>query len=277
MEYSIQEVARAAATTSRTLRHYDSIGLVTPSRVGHNGYRYYDDRALVRLQRVLLLRELGLGLDRIAEVLAAQDEAATAAPATAHAGAASHGESPGETASEAAILAAHRDLLVRERDRVSRQIAAVERTISALSTPEHDTLLEVHMFDGFDHTAHRDEVIERWGSGAYETSDAWWRTLSKTEQGDWMSDVQALNSAWIAAHTAGAAASSPEAQQLAARHIDWLRSVPGTPAGDAFTPYVQGLGEMYVADDRFAANYGGTAGARFVRDALAHYVATAAR
>jgi len=54
VEWSIQDVARSAGTTSRTLRHYDDIGLLPPSRVGGNGYRYYDEDALVRLQRILL-------------------------------------------------------------------------------------------------------------------------------------------------------------------------------------------------------------------------------
>ena len=69
MEWSIQQIAKLAGTTSRTLRHYDDIGLLAPSSVGGNGYRYYDQAALVRLQRILLLRELGLGLPQIAEVL----------------------------------------------------------------------------------------------------------------------------------------------------------------------------------------------------------------
>ena len=58
--------ARSAGTTSRTLRHYGAVGLLEPSRIGGNGYRYYDEEALVRLQRIL---ELGLGLPAIAEVL----------------------------------------------------------------------------------------------------------------------------------------------------------------------------------------------------------------
>ena len=74
MDWSIQEVARLAGTTSRTLRHYDDVGLVPPSRIGSNGYRYYDADALVRLQRVLLLRELGLGIPAIAEVLEGQQD-----------------------------------------------------------------------------------------------------------------------------------------------------------------------------------------------------------
>ncbi len=68
-DWSIQEIARLAGTTSRTLRHYDDIGLLPPSRIAPNGYRHYDAAALVRLQRILLLRELGLGLPQIAEVL----------------------------------------------------------------------------------------------------------------------------------------------------------------------------------------------------------------
>ena len=45
------------------------LGLLPPSRIGSNGYRYYDARAVVRLQRILLLRELGLGLAQIAQIL----------------------------------------------------------------------------------------------------------------------------------------------------------------------------------------------------------------
>lgn len=57
MRHTIQQVAKSAGTTARTLRHYDKLGLVKPSHVGANGYRYYDDRALIRLQRVLLLSD----------------------------------------------------------------------------------------------------------------------------------------------------------------------------------------------------------------------------
>ena len=78
MDWSIQEVARLAGTTSRTLRHYGAIGLLEPSRVGDNGYRFYDERAVARLQRILLLRDLGLGIPAIAEVLAGHADDARA-------------------------------------------------------------------------------------------------------------------------------------------------------------------------------------------------------
>jgi len=53
MDWSIQDIARLAGTTSRTLRHYGEVGILPPSRTGSNGYRYYDERALARLQRIL--------------------------------------------------------------------------------------------------------------------------------------------------------------------------------------------------------------------------------
>jgi len=59
VEWSIQQIARAAGTTTRTLRYYGEVGLLAPSRIGRNGYRFYNEDALVRLQRILLLRELG--------------------------------------------------------------------------------------------------------------------------------------------------------------------------------------------------------------------------
>ena len=78
MEWSIQDVVKTTGTTSRTLRHYGDLGLLPPSRAGANGQRYYDRDAMVRLQRILLLRELGLSLSAIAEVLSQQADVASA-------------------------------------------------------------------------------------------------------------------------------------------------------------------------------------------------------
>jgi MerR family transcriptional regulator, thiopeptide resistance regulator len=69
MSWSIQQVARLSGVTARTLRHYDDIGLLRPASVGANGYRYYEQAELLRLQEILLLRELGVDLPTIAAVL----------------------------------------------------------------------------------------------------------------------------------------------------------------------------------------------------------------
>ncbi|MFB8387928.1 MerR family transcriptional regulator [Microbacterium sp. NPDC055910] len=249
MEWSIQQIAKLAGTTSRTLRHYDQRGLLAPSRIASNGYRHYDESALVRLQRILLLRDLGLGLSQIAQILQREG-------------------------SEEAALKSHLAWLRQEQERLARQIASVVSTVTALRGGEQ--LMAEKMFDGFDHTKYKDEVEQRWGADAYAAGDAWWRAQDDAAKAAWMRRVSDLNRDWIAAAHSGAAPDSDEAQALAERHVQWLRSVPGAPtARDTIRGYVLGLGEMYVADPRFGANYatdaGGSAGAEFVRDALRVY------
>ncbi len=246
-EWSIQQIARLAGTTSRTLRHYGELGLLPPSRTGHNGYRYYDEASLVRLQRILLLRDLGLPLPQIAEVLARPTR-------------------------EADALSRHLEWLRQEQERLTRQIASVESTIAALRGGEE--LMAEKMFDGFDHTQYREEVEERWGADAYRASDRWYRGMSDAERAAWLERAAQLGADWIDAADRGIAPDSDEAQALAERHVAWLTGIPGTPAaepGGDVAGYVRGLGDMYVADPRFAKNYGGEKGASFVRDALRHY------
>lgn len=250
MEWSIQQIAKLAGTTSRTLRHYDQIGLLPATRTGANGYRYYDASALVRLQRILLLRELGLGLPQIGDVLARE-------------------------ADEVRALERHRDWLEQEKERITRQIAAVENTIRARQ--KGDELMAEQMFDGFDHTQYKEEVEQRWGAEAYAAGNRWWRGMSAEERTAWQERTAQLGRDWIDAAERGIDPASDEAQQLARRHVEWLTAVPGTPAatpGGDVKGYVTGLGEMYVADPRFAANYGGEKGAAFVRDALRVYAGT---
>jgi DNA-binding transcriptional MerR regulator/ADP-ribose pyrophosphatase YjhB (NUDIX family) len=74
MSWSIQQVARVSGVTARTLRYYDEIGLLRPARVGANGYRYYERDQLLRLQQILLLRELGLDLATIGGVVDAEHD-----------------------------------------------------------------------------------------------------------------------------------------------------------------------------------------------------------
>ncbi|CAI9389832.1 MerR family transcriptional regulator [Microbacterium sp. T2.11-28] len=248
-EWSIQQIAKLAGTTSRTLRHYGELGLLPPSSVGSNGYRRYDGAALVRLQRILLLRELGLGLPQIAEILA-------------------------RPTSEEGALEGHLAWLREERERLARQIASVETTIAAMRGGEE--LMAEEMFDGFDHTRYRAEVEERWGADAYAAGDAWWRGMSAEDKAQWQRRTTELGAAWTHAAARGIPSDGDEAQALAERHVAWLTGIPGTPAGDPggeVAGYVRGLADMYVADPRFAKNYGGQAGAEFVRDALRHYAA----
>ncbi|TWH30039.1 DNA-binding transcriptional MerR regulator [Isoptericola variabilis J7] len=191
MNRSIQDVARLAGVSSRTLRHYDQIGLLPPSGTGAGRLRYYDDAAIRRLQRILLLRDLGMPLIDIATVLDEQTDEATA-------------------------LRRHLDQLRAEQDRLARQIASVERTVTALE--EGDTIMAEDMLDGFDHTQYKDEVVERWGADAYATSDAWWRGLGEEGRRAFMERSKTLAEDWAAAAASGIEPTSDEAQGLDPGH-----------------------------------------------------------
>ncbi|MDQ2698426.1 MAG: MerR family transcriptional regulator [Actinomycetota bacterium] len=243
MDWSIQDIAKVAGTTSRTLRHYDSVGLLTPSRIGSNGYRYYDEDALAALQRILMLRDLGLGIPAIADVLSGQRDHTVA-------------------------LRQHLAWLQQEKDRLDAQIESVQTTITKMEGGEQ--LMAEEMFNGFDHTQYKDEIEQRWGKDAYAKSDAWWRSLTPEQKAGWQQLGAELGADWIAAAERGADPGGDEAQALAQRQFDWLRGIPGTPGypNGPSKEYYVGLADMYVADERFAKNYGGVDGATFVRDAM---------
>ena len=224
MEWSIQDIARTAGTTSRTLRHYGEIGLLEPSRVGRNGYRYYDQDCLVRLQRILLLRELGLGLPAIAEVLAGQRDTVAA-------------------------LRTHLGLLEQERQRLGRQIESVKTTLR--KTEGGEQLMAEEVFDGFDHTVYESEVTERWGRAAYERGDRWWRSLSSAEKKAFQQRQAGIAADFGRAATDGKAADSDDVQAITRRLHDWLSE----SQGQVTKGYFVGLADLYVGDPRFTVNY----------------------
>src|SRR5512142_2529259 len=107
MAFIVSELARLTGVTVRTLHHYDEIGLCRPSRRSPQGYRLYDDGDVLRLQQVLLLRELGLRLDEIATAIDREPD-------------------------RVALLRKHRVALVEKRDRLDAMLRAVDTALRAL-------------------------------------------------------------------------------------------------------------------------------------------------
>ncbi|MEU2025578.1 MerR family transcriptional regulator [Streptomyces sp. NPDC016469] len=113
MEWPTAEVVRMSGVTARALRHYDAIGLLPPARTGAGGLRYYGELELLRLQQILVLRELGLRLEDIGRVLAEQVDAVEA-------------------------LRGHHRRLLAERDRLDTLATTVSRTIAELEQSRKD-------------------------------------------------------------------------------------------------------------------------------------------
>ena len=249
MAWSIVEVSRMSGVSSRALRHYDDIGLLPPARVGANGYRYYEQAELLRLQQILLLRELGVGLSDIAEILDNQRDPVQA-------------------------LRAHHQRLLTERDRLAALAETVARTIDQLQAEGDSAMPRINrpenLFEGFDPSAYEDEARERWPQ-EYEQSRRFAGSLTPQDtqrlQREMTAAMIRMAELMAAGEPVGSAAVQSEVE--AAYHgvcRFW------TPDADAF----KGLGRMYVEDERFKATYDRIAAglAEFYRDAMAWYADT---
>jgi DNA-binding transcriptional MerR regulator len=245
MAWSIAQVARMSGVTSRTLRHYDDIGLLRPAYTDDSGRRHYERHELVRLQQILVLRELGVGLDRIAEVLA------------------------GAT-SQAEALRLHRKWLLEERDRLDRLAATVTRTIEELEGGNRMSVED--LFSGFEPDSAQArrlaaEAAERWGDTAVESRQrvkGWskekWAAVNR-QGADATAKLAELAKA-------GLAADDPRVLDAVAAHHEWLQQ-HWTPNAESYT----GLGRLYADEERFRARYEAVQPglADFLADAMAAY------
>jgi DNA-binding transcriptional MerR regulator len=256
MAWSIAEVARMSGVTSRTLRHYDDIGLLRPARVGANGYRYYEQAELLRLQQILLLRELGVDLPTIAAVLAAEPDVVAA-------------------------LRRHHQRLVAEQDRLGWLAATVATTIGELEQHQSHqsggqpmTLPQINrpenLFEGFDPVAHEAEARDRWPEH-YEQAQHVAAHFSPEQVESVHRELTARIIRLAELMVAGRA---PD-DDAVLDEVDWhYRHVSQfwAPSAAAYTA----LGQMFVDDERFRVNYERVAEglAAYVRDAMAAYAAT---
>ncbi len=239
--WSTAQVARMSKVTSRTLRHYDQIGLLEPARVGANGYRYHGQEQLRRLRHILLLRELGLGLDAIAEVLDGQADELTA-------------------------LRRHHRWLLAEGERLARLTDTVSRTIEHLEGGEE--MPAEQMFTGFEHNPYEQEARQRWGDEAVDESNRRVRTLSPAEQQRVHQDGVEVHERLAALLRAGTPVDDTAVQEVIADHHAWVSHF-WTPNREAYI----GLGNLYVDDNRFAENIDKAQPglAVYLRDAMAVY------
>ena len=66
---TVKEVSMITGVSIRTLRYYDEIGLLKPTKLTETGYRLYDNKALEKLQEILSFRELEIPLIDIKKIM----------------------------------------------------------------------------------------------------------------------------------------------------------------------------------------------------------------
>lgn len=228
--YHVKEVASLSGLSIRALHHYDAIGLLVPGMRSAAGYRVYTDDDLLRLQQVLIGRELGLALEEIRRSL----------------------DDPGFDRKRA--LREQRVELERRAQATAQMIRAIDAALEAVEKTHEmeDAKVDMKMiFDGFDPDQYADEAKRRWGhSDAYKVSAQ--RTKAYTEA-DWLAlrdEQAAIYADAHAALSAGTRPDEPAAMDVAERHrlsIDrWFY-----PCSAAMH---HGLADLYEADQRFAQN-----------------------
>lgn len=243
MQYTIKEISDLAGVTTRTLRYYDEIGLLSPAQVGGNGYRYYDQENLLRLQQILFFRELDVPLKDIQLIMSRPDFNLIGA------------------------LERHRASLRNRAKRLEKLIATVDNTIDMLNGDVDMT--EKEYFDGFDETAYEEETRERWGGmPKYEESQKKWASYTR-DQKEAIKQEGGRITRRMVGESAGVSPSDPDVQAAVGAYYDYINKYFYT----CEVGFLRDLADGWVEDPRFAANYERIrpGGAEFVREAVHIY------
>ena len=231
--YQVTELSRLAGVSVRTLHHYDEIGLLEPSGRTEAGYRLYCDEDVLRLQQILIRRELGI---RLADIKRSLDD---------------------PSFDRHAALVKQHDELEKRAKRNQAMLRALDAALAALADERGESVKEMNdnqlsaLFDGFDPTQYDDEVSERFGkTDAYQESARRTRNYTPADWERYKAESDSLMTRAAELFGAKAPADGPAARELAEQHrllIDhWF--YPCSRQLHA------GLADMYEADTRFSRN-----------------------
>ena len=222
--YTVKQLSDMTGVTGRTLRYYDSIGLLKPSRIGNNGYRYYNEADLLRLQQVLFYREMDVPLGAICDIMS----------------------QPGFDV--LAALQSHKQALASRLQELQGLISTVDKTI--LHLKGNQTMKAVQLFDGLRERQHKyeREAEQKYGKEVVRASARQWQGYSEGKQQSLIEEGNAIYAGLAAAMEQGAG--SGAVQALVARWHDHMRHF--WPAEREHLPR---LAATYRDDPRFRANF----------------------
>ncbi|MFN8410849.1 MAG: MerR family transcriptional regulator [Anaerolineales bacterium] len=242
--FTVKQLSQMAGVTPRTLHHYDDIGLLKPSRVGDNGYRYYEEEALLRLQQILFYRELDMPLEDIRKIMGRRDFDVLTA------------------------LETHKESLSRQMERTKRLLVTVDNTINHLKGRK--IMSDEKLFEGFSEEQQEKYALEAeqiYDPEVVRESNRKWKAYSAAKKQAILAEGKAVYLDMVAAMPKGAA--SKEVQAIVERwrkHLDYF-----------WTPNLSQLLELangYHDDPKFKANFDKMHPelARFMGEAVKVYV-----
>jgi DNA-binding transcriptional MerR regulator len=228
-EYTVKKLAKLSGLTVRALHHYDSIGLLRPSKRTDAGYRVYKEKDLLKLQQILFYRELEFPLDKIKRIINRQGFDMVKA------------------------LESHKKMLLDRHERTKKLVITIDKTIKKLK--EEETMLkDEDLYEGFSKEEakklreYAEEAAKTYDPGMVKESYQRVRKLTK-EQWQNVKKEGEDNTKRLASLMSKDPASK-EVQDAIAKHYAHLNNF--------YTPNLvmyRGLGNLYVTDGRFRAHY----------------------
>jgi DNA-binding transcriptional MerR regulator len=225
--YTVKQLSDLADVSVRTLHYYDEINLLRPTQVGANGYRYYDEPAVLRLQQILFYREMGLELAQIKDILDSPDFDLVTA------------------------LRSHRDVIQEKMKRLQHLVSTIDSTIMHLAGEMK--MSKKHLFQGFSDEKQKEyerEIRLQYGPDTVNQSVKRWNSYSQAERDGIADEGNQIYSDWVDALEAGKAADLTEVQAILKRWHEHL--------GYFYEPTLEilrGLGELYTSHPDFIANF----------------------
>ncbi len=215
-----------AGISVRTLYHYDEIGLLVPKRDIHNGYRVYSDQDISRLQDILILRNLEIGLQEIKSII----------------------EAP--TFKKIDFLETYIKRAENKKRETDQLVTTITKTIRHLKNNIH--MDDKDLYEGLQEDeidSIKTETKDRWGdTEVYAESVARTANMSKEDwkrykekQNDLMQNLAANISLGY---------DHPKVQILIQTHYESLRTFY-TPSKEIYL----GLAELYITDERFSSYF----------------------
>ena len=239
MKMQIKEFADFTGVSVRTLHYYDEIGLLTPAFVDQStGYRFYDKNSLIRMQEILFYRELDFSLKSIGEILS----------------------SPNYDKNKA--LKEQKQLLILKKERLERLISAIDSAVKGENV--------MKAFDNSEFEKHKAEAKEKWGStDAYKEHTQRTKNYSKQKWNDLAAGMDNIMAEFALCMRKDETPDSEEVQNL----VKMLQSHITENYYHCTKEILAGLGQMYVADERFKNNIDQHADgtAAFICEAIAVY------
>jgi DNA-binding transcriptional MerR regulator len=225
--YTVKQLSDLAGVSVRTLHHYDAIDLLKPAQVGANGYRYYDEAALLRLQQILFYREIGLELMQIKEILNRPDFDLLTA------------------------LRSHRAVLKEKIKRLEKLVSTVDSTVRHLTGEEQ--MSKKRMFAAFSTEQSKDDERAarlQYGPDRVNESINRWKGYTQAQKTAIMDEGNQIYSELVYQLEAESSPQSNEVQTIMGRWHQHLRYFYEPPLD-----LLRGLGMLYSSDPDFIANF----------------------